>query len=423
MHADAQPGVLAGRSMVIVGAGAIGLAAGYYSQRLGAAVTVVDEGQAGQGASLGNAGWIVPSLSSPMPGPGMMRDTAKMLTRKDSPVYIKPRLSPSFLRWFWGFSRACRASTHDAGVEALADLNARTMQLFDELRRDAVDFEMYQKGLLFAFLSRSAAEEELGHLRFLGRHGYDVPPLVLPGERLRKIEPSLSSNVLGGFVLPGERHLDPATFTAGLAKRIVDLGGSLCEQRRVVGFDVADRRVTGVQTTDGTIEADIVLIASGAHSAHVMKPLGLRLPLEGGKGYSFTVSTQSPPVHPLYLGEAKIGCSPLTHGLRIAGTMEMSGLNHDLHQRRIDVMVRGARRYLADPLDEPPTSCWTGLRPVLPDGLPVMDRLDPFQNVFLSTGHGTLGITLAPAAGIAMADYMATSKRPDVLAPFSWSRL
>jgi D-amino-acid dehydrogenase len=417
-----EPRVLSGRTVLVVGGGAIGISAAYYLRRLGGDVTVVDQGQIGHGASFGNAGWIVPSLSRPLPAPGIMRDTLGMLTKKESPLYIRPRFSGSLARWFWEFSRASSATAYEAGVEALGRLNMRTMQLFDELHQDRVDFPMFRRGLLFAFLSRSAAEKELNHLRASPDYGYDIPLQTLTGEQLRQIEPALSTNVQGGFHAPNERHLEPVSFTAAVAKRFAELGGNIREHESVLGFETSGSRVTGVRTDAGVLHADFVLVATGAQSARLLKLLRLRLPLEGGKGYSFSIASESMPKHPLYLGEAKIGCSPLTKELRIAGTMELSGLNSRLDKRRIDVMVNSARRYLVDPLEADLNDQWAGLRPLTPDGLPVMDRLDPFCNVFLSTGHNTLGITLAPASGRAMADFIGTSHRPDVLSPFSWSR-
>lgn len=407
----------------MIGGGAIGLCAAYFLRLAGREVTVIERNRCGSGASYGNAGWIVPSLSAPMPAPGLTRQTLTWLSHPDSPVYIKPRVDPAFLRWLWRFWRACNTNAHYSGLGALAHLNEQTMELFDQLASDGVAFRMYCSGLLFAFLAPDSADAELEHVKALRSYGYNVPEHALSGEDLRRIEPALSPAVQSGFFLEEERRVDPTSLIAGLTRRLQQIGVVIHEGTDVIDFNRSGGRVVSLRTTSEMVEADDILLAAGAWTSRLARLLGCRVPMEGGKGYSFSVVPPTMPKHALYLGEAKIGCSPFDNYLRVAGTMELSGLNLHLDERRIEAMVRGARDYLVDWVDAPVRNRWAGLRPLPPDGLPVMDRLGPpLDNVYVSTGHGTLGITLAPASGHAMAEFIGSGRRPDVLRPFFLKR-
>lgn len=406
----------------MIGGGAIGLCAAYFLRLAGWEVTVIERNRCGSGASYGNAGWIVPSLSTPMPAPGVTGQALTWLSRPDSPVYIKPRVDPTFLRWLWRFWRACNKSAHYSGLGALASLNQQTMQLFDDLASDGVAFHMYCNGLIFAFLSPDSADAELDHVKALRSYGYRVPEHTLSGDELRRIEPALSLDVQTGFFLEEERGVDPASLIAGLTERLRQMGVVIREGMDVLDFHRSGGRVTSLRTTGGIVAVDTILLAAGAWTSRLAQLLNCRVPMEGGKGYSFSVVPPTMPKHALYLGEAKIGCSPFNDYLRVAGTMELSGLNLRLDKRRIEAMVRGAKQYLVDWADTPVQDQWAGLRPLPPDGLPIMDRLRPFENVYLSTGHGTLGITLAPASGRVMAEFIGSNRRPEVLTPFSVER-
>jgi D-amino-acid dehydrogenase len=288
------------------------------------------------------------------------------------------------------------------------------------LQADGVQLSMWSQGLLFAFLDAAGAARQLEHLRPLVAHGYAIPDAPLTGEAVRRLEPALSDRVQGAFLLAGERHVDPATLTQGLAARLLDEGVTIHTGLEVDGFDVSGRRVTAVRTPIGQLPADHVLLAAGAWTGRLARRLGVRIPLEGGKGYSFHIRPARVPRHPLYLGEAKAAVSPLGGGrVRIAGTMELSGLNLRLDRRRIDALSANARGYLAQWPEQPIADPWVGMRPVAPDGLPIVGRVERYDNVFLSTAHNMLGVTLAPATGEQLAELVMTGSVPAVLQPFS----
>jgi D-amino-acid dehydrogenase len=177
-----------------------------------------------------------------------------------------------------------------------------------------------------------------------------------------------------------------------------------------------------VRTAAGTYRGDAVVLAAGAWTRPLANMLGVSLPLQGGKGYSFLVTPTVMPRRAILLADAHVGCSPLGDRLRIGGTMEFSGLNTRLDHRRIESIVSGARASLA-PWQDEPTDHWAGMRPILPDGLPLLDRAAGYDNVYLATGYSMQGVTLAAPAGRALAELVATGKRPPELAPFALERV
>jgi D-amino-acid dehydrogenase len=383
--------------VVVVGAGVIGLASAWALRKRGADVVVLERGLPGMGASAGNAGWIVPSMSTPLPAPGLVRTSLKWMLHNDSPLYIKPRFNPSFARWMWGFYRNCRPGPFEAGMNALVELNRRTFPMLDQMRADGVAFEMHSAGLLYVGLTRENVVNAHEHHAVLERYGYRLPP-ILDAVQVHALEPSLAPEVAGGFHLEDERHVRPESFTAGLVEWLTERGVEVRSGVEVTGIERQGGGVRAVATNLGPIEADAVLLAAGAWSGAVAKRMGFALPMEAGKGYSITID--QPPLdvrHPLDMIEARAAITPFDGALRVAGTMELSGLNVKLLQPRVEAIRRAGRRYLAGWQDGGKEHVWVGMRPLSPDGLPIIGRVPGAGNLFAATGHQMLGVTLAPA--------------------------
>lgn len=249
-------------SVAIVGGGIIGLCSAYYLSRLGADVVVIDAAELGNGASKGNAGWITPSLSGPVPAPGVVRQSIRWMLKPDSPLFIKPRLDFGLFGWLLRFWRHCNKHSYRRGLAATAELATGTFDLFDDLRRDGVEFEEHHAGLLFAFLTPSAMVHLLDDLRLLAPYGYS--PVQVEGKEARQLEPALADAVIGGVWVEQERQVRPESLTTGLAKRLLNEGVELRPDTPVTSFELDGRRVQRVITTRGTITADSVLIATGA---------------------------------------------------------------------------------------------------------------------------------------------------------------
>jgi D-amino-acid dehydrogenase len=382
---------------IVIGAGVIGLACARELRKRGDDVLVVDRGRPGAACSSGNAGWVVPAMSAPIPAPGLVGTSLRWMLRRDSPLYIRPRLDPRFAGWLWRFWRNCRPGPHRAGLNAVAGLNRRTMALFDELRADGVDFEMHRRGLLYLGLSRESVAHAAHEVQQLGQIGYLLPD-ILSADEVRDLEPAVSRAVAGGFLLPDERHVRPESLTAGLVRALTEHDVTIESDIDVIGADLRDGGVTAVRTNGGSLEVERVLIAAGAWTGELAGRFGARLPIEAGKGYSITVDQpERPPDHPLDLIEARVACTPFDGALRLAGTMELSGTNLTLRAERVDAIRRAGKRYLGRSWSGGREQVWVGMRPLTPDGLPVIGRLPGLANAWVASGHAMLGVTLAPA--------------------------
>jgi len=229
--------------------------------------------------------------------------------------------------------------------------------------------------------------------------------------------------VVAGLLAPDERNVRPETLVDGLWRRLDALGVEVMTGAAVeaIAAPAADR--IEVRTARGTLDASYAVLASGIWTGRLSAMLGARLPLQAGKGYSVTMAPSPLPItRPLDLGDRRVAVSPLDGAVRIAGTMELSGMNHYLDPRRIEALTRSVQRYLDG--WEPTTveEVWVGMRPLTPDGLPIIGPLPGVPRVIAATGHAMLGVTLAPATGEAVADLITGAADPQALAPFRSDR-
>jgi D-amino-acid dehydrogenase len=409
--------------VVVVGAGVIGLACAYSLRKRGRDVILLDKGEPGGACSKGNAGWITPSISAPIPSPGLTLASLRWLLQSDSPLYVSPAAVPGLARWLWRFWRYCNRRDFLRGLRAVAELNRTTRSAFDQLEKDGVGFELHRSGMLCVFLDERAMRRVLAEFAPNREYGYRMPAPV-DGAELRRLEPALSDSVRAGFVVEEEYHVRPETLIAGYADRLRHMGVEIRPGVLVTGGNGArpGGAVAGVETSEGVVEGDEVVVAAGAWSGQVLEAFGVSLPVQAGKGYSITLDAGEPRLtRPLYLGEARIGGSPFDGATRFAGTMELSGVNETLDHRRIAGIRAGIARYLRRPVHEGEGTEWVGMRPLTPDGLPLLGRVPGYRNLSVATGHAMLGITMAPVTGERMADLI-TGVAVPALAPFDPGR-
>jgi D-amino-acid dehydrogenase len=413
--------------VLVVGGGIVGLSTAYYLLRAGLAVEVVERSVVASGASLGNAGWVCLSHSAPVAAPGVLGYAVRSLGRPDSPLYVRPFGDAGLLPWLLRFWRNSTPSRFERGYAAVADLNRATFDLFDELRESGVDTGLTRPGMVHAFLSAAHARQHLRVQRLMAHGRYEVPDdiVVTAGD----LDASIAPTVQAAYLVPGEGVVDPGRLVRSLRDRVQDAGGKVHENVEVSGFHRSGDTVVGVHTTQGDMACGAVVVAAGMWSAKLLGHLGHRLALQAGKGYSFSIDLDPAPRHALYFGDHKLVASPIAGATRIAGTMELSGNNNRLDWRRVVALAKASRHYLGDWFTHPDElpglirDPWVGGRPLLPDSLPVIDRLPGCANAFVNTGHGMLGVTLGPASGQAITDYVRTGRRPESLTPFRFDRL
>jgi D-amino-acid dehydrogenase len=405
------------RSVVVIGGGAVGLISAYHLAQEGADVTLVDARRTGRGAAEVNAGWICPAESAPVPGPGMISKSLKWMLRKDSPLYIRPSLNASFVRFMLGLWKSSNGTAQRAGFEAHLILAHGTIRAYDEYRADGLDFELRHDGLLMAFTEKDNLNHHLANLDLVRR--FDLDPQVLIGEDVRVHEPLLSDRVHGGIFFPKEEHVDPNALMRALHRRLLGLGVTILENAPLAGIKRTGRRITHVVAGERTLEADAFVLAAGAWTGPISRLIGVPLPVRPGKGYSIDIE-------PLQLrsatnlSDAKVAVTPLSRNLRLAGTMEFGGLDEELNQIRIGAILKAPTVYFRD-WQPPPLHTLTpraGIRPMTPDGMPIIGQLGSLENTYVSTGHGMQGITLGPGSALALTDLVLHGHQPDVLAPF-----
>ena len=400
--------------IAVVGGGVVGLCCAYELQRSGAEVVVVERDLCGGAASLGNAGWIVPSYSAPIPAPGVMRQAFRWILDRDSPLRVRPRLDPDFLRWSWQFWRDSTRQRFEKGIRALLNLNEHTMRLFDSLRQAGVGFEMHSTGLLIATLSKEALEEVVEEHYEVEKAGYEGETELLDHDAVRHLEPALSDRVAGGLHLKTERYVRPESFTAGLVDYLNASGVGILENNEVRALARNGRHGWRIHTSRDELEADGVIVAAGVWSARLLAKLGMRLPLEAARGCSVTASDSGiPPNHALKFAEASVTCSPFENGVRVTGTLDLTGKESTLDRRRLETVIRSAKPYLHDWEPNKPDLEWAGLRPMTPDSLALIGAVPGLDRLYVATGHGQLGVTLAPATAAKITPLVLE----DILAP------
>ena len=410
--------------VVVIGAGVIGLCTAFSLRQRGADVAVIEKEDGAHGASVVNAGWVTPSLSDPVPSAGLVQTSLKWMLHSDSPLYIRPLSAPKMLPWLFSFWRHCNEKDFVAGMEATAELNRTTMALYDALKQAGVAFEEHQDGLLFAYKNPATMESDLRALEPLNAYGYPTPP-SLDGAAVGGFEPSLGESVQACYWLQQERNVRPHTLTNGLRRWLEANGVEFHSRSSVTGFSASEESVQRVMTDRGALMCDAAVICAGAWSGQVAALAGVKLPVQGGKGYCLDYTPPPTAVgRPIYLHEARVAVTPFDGAVRLAGTMEFSGINAVERPARVAAISRTAstmlRNWPADPAAAQRRG--NGLRPMTPDGIPVLGLLPGFRNLAVATGHAMLGVTLGPATGDTIAETVMTGRAPAVLEPFSPAR-
>ena len=386
--------------VLVLGGGVIGLASALFLLRQGAAVRVLEQGTPGCGASHGNCGTITPSHAAPLAMPGTLGVALRSVLRADAPLYLNPRFDGPRLRWLLGFARHCNWTDFHRAATARAAILQRSRRLLGELvRSEPLDCEFAEEGELYVYRSAQAmAADERHHAAVLDRLGIEVRRLR--GDAVEAMEPALKPGVLGGLFHPGDARLRPDRYVDELARRVRELGGVIESGARIEGFDTEGRRIARVRTTRGARAGERVLLALGAWSPLLARSLGLRLPMQPGKGYSITYTRPSrAPRHALVLREAQVCVTTWASGYRLGSTMEFSGYAEGLNRARLDALRRGAAAGLHEPEGPRQLEEWWGWRPMSVDEVPIIGPSTRWSNLHLATAHGMLGVSMSAATG------------------------
>ncbi len=407
--------------IAVTGAGVVGLACAAHLQMRDFDVTLVDPLPPGEFCSFGNAGCFSRASCVPLGLPGLWKQVPRWLLDPKGPLSIPWRYGWRIAPWLRRFQRASSRGRVERIADALHALLTVTLDKWRVLAQWAgVPDLVVQRGYAFAYESRAAFDADaLGRAL---RRARGVELEVIEGAAIRAFDPVLSPTLTHLVLLPEQGHCpNPLRLSRALATRLRE-GGARFVAARATGFDIVDGRVTRVLIEDGAIDVDAVVLAAGAHSKALAARLGNDVPLETERGYHLSIAAPGvAPTIPIASGEGKFFVTPMETGLRIAGTVELAGLDAPPAWARADALLDKARRLLpglrADGVER-----WMGHRPSLPDSMPVIGRSTRCANAWFAFGHGHVGLTAAAPTGEIVADLI--SGRPPFMdiQPFSAKR-
>jgi len=400
---------------LIIGGGAIGICCAFYLHQLGKKVSVIEKGEICSGSSYGNAGLIVPSHSIPLAAPGVITQGLKWMFDPESPFYIKPRLDHEFISWLWKFRGACNEANVNRALPVLNNLNAVSLELFDELAAlEGIEFNYEKKGVVQIFKTCKELDKGIKEARRLKEYG--IESQVLENKDLNAYCGKMRTSSVGGLFFPQDAQLIPDRFVHQLARHVENSGVQLLTSVEVLGFEISGRQLTTVKTTRGNIAVEEVILAGGSWSSDLARELYIKLPMEPAKGYSVTFKRPSIcPEIPIMMAETKVVLTPMDDMLRFAGTLELAGFDMSINNRRLQAILKSIPDYFPD-FDISSLELieiWRGLRPCSPDGLPYIGRPRRYDNVIIATGHGMKGISLAPITGKLVAQ-LAADEQPQI---------
>ncbi|MGA0287400.1 MAG: NAD(P)/FAD-dependent oxidoreductase [Phycisphaerales bacterium] len=397
-------------TVLIVGAGVVGLAAATELAERGIPVVVCDRERPGSGASCGNAG-LASFGHPPLTRPGASWRGLRWMLDRRSPLLIRPRLDPSFLRWLLSFHRHCRTDHFERSMAVLARLGHASRERLDRLLDVAGGCDPRPDGWLDVYSTergRKAADEEaLLHERF----GFPSEPWS--GSTLRAREPAYRDGVRGARHYRHATTLDPGRLVDGLFRSLEHrgvefrLGTGVTSLRR----DAAGH-VHGAILDDGReIAAGTTVLAAGAWSDRLAALVGLRLPLEGARGYHVEFESAAPmPSRGAVLHESFIAITAFNGRLRLAGTLELAGLDRPWMRERLEHLPHAASECLHGLDGATRVGEWAGYRPCLADGMPAIGRVPGREGVLVATGHAMMGVTLAPVTGLMIAEHVCAGR-------------
>jgi len=407
---------------VIVGGGIVGVCAAYFLARRGARVTLLEQDTLDDSASTGNAG-LISLAHGPIPSPGKIIKALKWMFNATSPLYVKPRLDPALLKWMWGFRAACTPQHWRYCLKVLAEHGWPAGQTIRELvETERLECEYRPLGQLDVFRTEAGFAKGRAEADLIKQWGYECE--YLSGDELRAREPAFRDEVVGAVLAKERAFADPGAFVTELADRARKHGAELREQSPVQRLLVTSGRCTGVELNDSEcIDTDHVILAAGAWSTPLARAVGVNVPMQAAKGYHINLTAPQPCTSlGCVLMESYVAVTPMAGGLRVAGTLELGGINHRIIQKRVDMLRVGARKFLHG-IDETETlSQWCGLRPCTADGLPIIGWAPRVKNLFIATGHAMMGFGLGPLAGRVAAEHVLDGESDVDLAPFTPGR-
>ncbi|MBP4059867.1 D-amino acid dehydrogenase [Aeromonas caviae] len=404
--------------IVVLGGGVVGVTSAWYLAKAGHKVTLLErrDGVALE-TSHANAGQISPGYASPWAAPGIPLKAAKWLLQKHAPFTVRPTSDPFQLRWMLKMFANCTPTAYAVNKGRMVRLAEYSRDCMKQLRGElALDYEGRQLGTLQLFRSQGQLDASQRDIAVLEEYG--VPYQSLNADGCEEVEPALArvrGKVVGGLRLPGDETGDCFRFTQALADEARKLGVSFVFNCAIDEVEIAKGRAVAVRAGEQRFQADAIVCALGSYGTGFLRPLGIELPVYPVKGYSLTLpmtDAEGAPRSTVLDETYKVAITRFDERIRVGGMAELSGFNLALNPRRHDTLAMVVRDLFPQGGNLEQATFWTGLRPMTPDGTPLVGP-SPIPGLWLNTGHGTLGWTMAAGSGQLLSDLI-SGNTPDI---------
>lgn len=398
--------------VTVIGGGLIGLCCAYYLNKAGFQVIVIDKGNFNQGASYVNAGYISPSHFVPLATPGIVAKGMRWMLSSTSPFYIKPRFDMDLVKWGLAFYKSANEKKVAQNTPYLSAILNYSRELTIDIKNTIGNqFKMEEKGCLMLYKNKETEKHEIEMLHDAEK--YHLKAEILTKNQVQDLEPEVELDILGAAMYYDDCHLHPGEFMNTLYNYLIERGVMILSQSEVTDFEIENKKIVRISTSDASINTDHVVLAGGVWNLELCKKLNIPLLMQGGKGYSFTYKKVERNLkYPAILVDHRCAMTPLGEDLRMGGTMEISGTDSPTLPKRILAIYDAANLYyknlnLPSPKIE---AAGYGFRPLSPDGLPYIDKVSQFTNVTIAGAHAMVGLSLAAGTGKIVADLVAEQK-------------
>ena len=411
------------KKVVIVGGGIIGFSCAYYLIEEGHEVVLVDKDSFKSGASIVNAGYIIPSHIIPLASPEVLRKGIKWMLNSNSPFYIKPRFNKDLINWGINFIKSSNFRHVNRSISIIKKINEFSKELYFELRDSKkIDFKIYEKGLLMAFKTSEAEKEEFKTAKIARELEMNVKELSQ--KDVNSMQPKIKMNIKGAFWYKSDAHLTPETFMNNLKSYLLKKGLKVYKENLVESFNYNSGIINSIRTKKNEIFGDEFVIAAGAWSENLLKKLRIKLLIQAGKGYRINLLKKTGISYPAILLEDKVAVTPMDGFTRFGGTMEISGLNTKINYKRVNAIAKSSEEYYEGLKisRQNINDAQCGLRPLSPDGLPFIGRHSLYNNLVLATGHSMMGWSLGPVTGKLVSEIISGKKKSISIDPFNPER-
>ena len=404
--------------IVVLGGGVVGVTSAWYLAKAGHKVTLLErrDGVALE-TSHANAGQISPGYASPWAAPGIPLKAAKWLLQRHAPFTVRPTSDPFQLRWMLKMFANCTPAAYAVNKGRMVRLAEYSRDCMKQLRGElALDYEGRQLGTLQLFRSQAQLDASQRDIAVLEEYG--VPYQSLNADGCEEVEPALArvrGKVVGGLRLPGDETGDCFRFTQALADEARKLGVSFVFNCAIDEVEIAKGRAVAVRAGEQRFQADAIVCALGSYGTGFLRPFGIELPVYPVKGYSLTLpmtDAEGAPRSTVLDETYKVAITRFDERIRVGGMAELSGFNLALNPRRHDTLAMVVRDLFPQGGNLEQATFWTGLRPMTPDGTPLVGP-SPIPGLWLNTGHGTLGWTMAAGSGQLLSDLI-SGNTPDI---------